>query len=265
MALAVALGCQAGPTPSPQLEPQREAQSASELEAESPDESAADSIWREQKLIRNADLNIEVSDVDAAAHAVETIVSRHDGLVADSQTSQYSSGRRFSSISLRIPASQFDATLAELRVLGRVEHEGVTTQDVTKAYFDLETRLAVKRDAAKRLREILTRRTGNLADVITAERELSRITEEIEQLEGEKRFYDHKIATSTIRVNLSEREGAVLSIIEPVTEALRDSARVLAGSLQAMIYVVTASAPWALVGGLCWILVRRARRRREPS
>ena len=50
----------------------------------------------------------------------------------------------------------------------RVPAENVGTQDVSKAYSDLETRLRVKRDTAHRLREILRTRTARLPDILEA-------------------------------------------------------------------------------------------------
>ena len=230
--------------------------------AAEPEAASAGSLWREQKLIRNASVEVEVDDVDGSTASVGEIASRHGGILADLQAFRRSSGQRYTSISVRVPAGAFDAALVELRGLGTVTHERVTTEDITKAYFDLETRLKVKRETAQRLREILANRTGNLADVIAAESELGRVTEEIEQLEGEKRFYDHRVATSTIQVSLTGPVSTTWSLTQPVAKALRDSGVVFATSVQGLIYAVTATIPWALAGGLIWLVVRRARRKR---
>jgi len=53
-----------------------------------------------------------------------------------------------------------------LKQVGKVERESVVTQDVTKAYADLETRLVVKRQTEERLRHLLTSRTGKLSEVL---------------------------------------------------------------------------------------------------
>ncbi|MBK8572318.1 MAG: DUF4349 domain-containing protein [Holophagaceae bacterium] len=81
--------------------------------------------------------------------------------------------------------------------------ESSNVQDVTKAYSDLETRLRVKREALNRIRELLRTKAGNLKEVLEAEKEISRITEEIEHAEGERRYFDHQISLSTIVVELT--------------------------------------------------------------
>ncbi len=77
-----------------------------------------------------------------------------------------------------------------------------TSQDVTEEYFDLQARIAnlnVTRDA---LRELL-KREGELEDILKVQQEITRISEEIEVLEGRKRYLEQTSATSLINVSLS--------------------------------------------------------------
>ena len=71
------------------------------------------------------------------------------------------------------------------------------------------------------------------------ERELGRLTGEIEQLQGEKRYYDHRIATSTIWITLDEGPGALSSVFAPVGEALSRSFSVFGASVGALLYFTT--------------------------
>lgn len=64
--------------------------------------------------------------------------------------------------------------LQALRSLGDVKQDGVSTQDVTKDYADLDTRVAVKEQTVAPLRGLLDSRSANLSDVLDVERELSR-------------------------------------------------------------------------------------------
>jgi len=218
-----------------------------------------------RKLIRTGQLGIEVRDYAGAVKRAEALAERLGGYVADSQTTRGALDRRYGTLTVRVPADQFKATLAELRELGKVLSENITTQDVTKAYTDIETRLRVKHETAARLRDILRDRTARLSDVLEVERELTRVTEESEALEGERRFYDQQIALSSIAVNLSEPDAIVsASAFEPIRAALHNSLQVLSVSIAAMIAVVVFLAPWTLLGWLTWRLIRwlRARRRK---
>jgi hypothetical protein len=215
-----------------------------------------------RKLIRNGQLSLEIRDYAQAAEQVARIAESHGGYVADSQTTRADSGKRRGQVMLRVPAAQFGRAVDALKALGRVDSENVTSQDVTKAFADLETRLRVKRETEARLREILRTRTARLSDILEAEGQLARLIEEIEQMEGERRFYDQQVALSTITLQLYEPLAVVRpGLIEPIRRALRRSLELLAASAAALILLLVVVTPWAIVALCVWQVVRVVRRR----
>ena len=216
-----------------------------------------------RKLIRTAQLALEVPSYDKAAEAAAKTAEEAGGYVAESRAARVDAGRRGGSVTLRVPAERFATVVAALKQLGTVTSESVSTQDVTKAYTDLETRLRVKRDAAARVQAILNTRTARLTEVLEAERELARLTEEIEQMEGERRFYDQQIALSTITIEVHEPAPLLGSgPLQPIRQALHESLQVLVASVAALIYAVVFLAPWLVIAALVWRIVRRVRRGR---
>lgn len=217
------------------------------------------------KLIRTGQVSLEVKSAAEAAQAVERLAAELGGYVAETRVVRQNGDRQASSLTLRVPAERFAAAVAALKSLGKVLNESTSTQDVTKAYTDLETRLRVKREAAARVQEILKTRTARLSDVLEAERELARLTEEIEQMEGERRFYDQQIALSTITVAVQEPAPVLASSrLAPIFEALRQAVDILAGSVAVLIFAVVALVPWLLAVVVLWRVIRWARRRRAP-
>jgi hypothetical protein len=234
--------------------------------AQGPGGSGLASAFAALKLIRTAQVSVEVAEYDRAAAEVARVAEAFGGYVAESQLSAGRQEHRSGSVTIRVPADRFAAALSALKGVGKVRGESVSTQDVTKAYTDLETRLRVKRDTAGRLRELLRTRTADLPDVLNAERELARVTEEIEQMEGERRFYDQQVAFSTITLALAEPQAVVeAGVFAPIGHALRDSMQVLAQSLAALVYVVVALAPWLALAYAAWRTVRAVRARRRPA
>ncbi|MCM2256300.1 MAG: DUF4349 domain-containing protein [Vicinamibacteria bacterium] len=216
-----------------------------------------------RKLIRTGQIDLEVAAFPAAAEKASAIAGSQGGYVADSKQSRADSGVQRGSLVLRVPAERFADALAALRALGTVRSENVSAQDVTKAYADLETRLRVKRETLERLRDILRKQTGKLQDVLEVEREIARVTEEIEAAEGERRYYDQQIALSTIHVELGEPAPLMTGgAFDVIGEALRESVRVLAGSLAAMVFLAAAGLPWLL---LVYVLFRLYRWRRPKK
>jgi hypothetical protein len=213
-----------------------------------------------RKLIRNGEMSIEVRDFDATARKVAEIAQLFGGYVADSQASG-DGGRRSGTMTIRVHAGLFDEAVKALRVLGKVQTEHVGTQDITKAYTDLEARLRVKTDAAERIRDILKTKSAKLADVLEAEKQLSALIEQIEVMKGERRFYDQQVALSTIAADLHEPEAVTrASAFAPLRAALRDSLSTLSESLAGFVTGTLYVLPWA---ALLFLLVSLWRRRRR--
>ena len=224
------------------------------------------SVFASLKLIRNASITVEVEKYDRAAEEIVRVAESVGGYLAVAQVSQGPEEHRSGTLTIRVPSARFGAALAALKGLGKVKAENVSTQDVTKEYTDLETRLKVKRDTADRLRELLRTRTANLPDVLNAERELARVTEEIEQREGERRFYDQQVAFSSITLTVAEPQALVEpGVFAPLGHALRDSVQVLAQSLAALLYVTVALSPWLALLYAVWRAIKAVRARRKVA
>lgn len=216
----------------------------------------ASAFWSAQRLIRTADVRILVRDVSVALTLADSIARANEGLLADSRTSQDAQGKKTADVVLRIPTQHFAAVLQALRGLGSVNNEAVSTQDVTKDYADLETRLAVKEQTVTRLRALLQNSSAKLTDVLEVEDALSRAITDLEQMKGERRFYDQQIALSTVKVVFFERAPSqVAQLGGPVSDALHNSLTVLGSSVGTVIYLVVAIAPWALLAlGVVWAI-----------
>jgi glycine cleavage system regulatory protein len=96
--------------------------------------------------------------------------------------------------------------LARLKDFGTVRSQNVDSEDVTKAYVDLETRLKSKEILAERLRKLLSEGKGNVKELMEVEVQLGATNEAIEQIKGEIKYYDNLVGLSTITLQLSEKD-----------------------------------------------------------
>lgn len=274
--MAAVVGCKAGSdgdgSAKRSMEPQpaeyREQVALGYAQAEpspaAPAPEARPDYWAQQKLIRTVQLNLEVGRVEEAIGRIEELVDARGGMLTDSNRSRGDESWESAHLTLRVPSNELDGLLGELREVGEVRHEGISTEDVTKAYFDLETRLSVKRQTEERLRALLATPGAKLEDLVAVERELDRVVTEIEQMLGEKRYYDERIAVSTVHVSLEEggafvRPGA----FAPVVEALRESVHVLGRSVAGLISFAILALPWVVVAFVVWRGLRWVRRRKK--
>lgn len=148
-------------------------------------------------VIYSAELRLVVVSALDAADGVLAIAKEAGGWLQASDAS---------SITVRVPAETFERVLARMAKLGEVVAREVRAADVTEERLDLDIRLENLTKARARLLEHLAK-SDKMEDTLRIEAELTRVTGEIERIEGRKRFLDSQIAMSTIRVELNSRSG----------------------------------------------------------
>ena len=168
------------------------------------------------KLIRSGEISIELKSYEEGARAADAIARSLDGYVAASHPRASPASPRAARCRSAFRRTGSTRRFAGSRRSGASKTQQIDTVDISKEYFDLETRLRVERDAEARLRDVLRNRTAKLSDIVEAEAELTRIVGEIEQTEGERLYDDRRIAFSTIALSLAEPGVAPM----PVARAL---------------------------------------------
>jgi hypothetical protein len=146
-------------------------------------------------VIYRADLGLFVFDVEGTLKKAVAICDKYKGWIQQS-TSE--------SVTLRIPAESFEGVMAELDPLGDLNFRNVVGTDVTEQFYDTQIRL--KNAEILRVRYIdLLKQARTVEDSLAIERELARVTEEIELLKGRLRFLKDQIAFSTITLHLQRK------------------------------------------------------------
>ena len=177
-------------------------------------------------LIRNGQASIEVARVDDAVTRLRQTAVQFGGFVANTSIVGGKDEHRSAQLEIRIPSDRFDAAIAALGALGKVESVSATVQDVGDEYVDLGARVANARHMEARLVEMLARRTGRLSEALTVEQELRRVREEIERYDARLKWLERKTSLSALQVTLHEP----LSVLDqrgpsPITEAFAEAWR----------------------------------------
>ena len=113
------------------------------------------------------------------------------------------------SVTLRVPAKEFETLVEALGDLGDVTYRNVMGTDVTEEYMDLGIRLRNARVLRDRLAELLGQ-ARTVEDSLAVERELARVNEIIERLEGRMRYLKDRAQFSIIVLNCQAKT------VEPV-------------------------------------------------
>jgi hypothetical protein len=214
-------------------------------------------------IIRTGQAGIEVDSLGTALSSLRTIAGRAGGFLGAANVQTGRDQMRQATVEIKVPAARFDELAEGLRPLGRLEYLTVSAEDVSEEFVDLTARTANARRLEERLIDLLATRTGKLQDVLTVERELARVREEIERMEGRLRFLQARARLSTLSVTLHEPPPlvAVRPGLNPLGEAARQAWRnfvgVLAGAIASLGYVV----PVLVLGWGAAVLIRRGARR----
>src|SRR5262249_1227279 len=171
-------------------------------------------------IIRSGEIEFEIESFDSAVAAVTKLVNDiKGGFVATVNSEKLPNGKVRGSVVVRVPPEHLDRLLLDLRKElgkgGELKNLRVGSQDITKQYTDLESRLRAARTMEERLLQIIKTGKGEIKDLLQAEKELGVWRTKIEEIEGELRYYSNLVSLSTLTITLFEKEiRAPFAIVE---------------------------------------------------
>jgi Domain of unknown function (DUF4349) len=246
---------------------------AQEVSLRDADMAAATAAAADRKIIRNADITMEVASTSKAQHRVTSIAESHGGFVVTSEAKQRESSdpaQRTLDIKLvvRLPASHFGAALDEIKKLAsNVPEEKATGQDVTEEFIDLEARIKTQKALEVQFLEIM-KQARKVEDALEVQRQIAEVRTEIEKLEGRKRFLENRSSLSTITVNIQAPKPLIVSttgfgrtLRDAVSESLETISNMVVFVVRFVIVMIPVFVFVILPSGLFLrYLLRRAKR-----
>jgi hypothetical protein len=187
--------------PSPLMPP---AQAPSKLTPEAAFRATTEINYR--KIIRNAEITIEIDSPAEGRRKIEAIAESHGGFVVASEVTDHGDDeagvQTVITVIVRVPAQNFFAVVEDIRKVGKkLRREKISGQDVTEEYVDLEARLKAKKALEAQYLEILKRAKG-VTDALEVQKAMAEVRGEIEQMEGRRRFLENQVDLSSVTVTL---------------------------------------------------------------
>ena len=232
-------------------------------------------------VITNAAMDVRVDDLSAAVASIRSLTQQVGGSISQLTISDNSespvpaasggssSGARLTgpanaSLTLRIPAKSLPDVQSKIAGLGKLVSQNSNESDVTQQHIDMVARLANLRAEEARLRALLNR-AGSVSDLLSVERELSRVRGDIESMQAQLAYLEGQAAMATLTVSL-DQPGPILrpsaggwGLLGAVTTGVRGAALLV----RELITAIIALSPLLVIGALIWwLLARRARKRR---
>ena len=211
----------------------------------------ASTVAVEHKIIRNANLVIEIDSPSQALSRVTEAAESQGGFVVTSESKQnaghpQSQPGEVVKVVIRVPSARFATALAGVRSIGgRVLQEDITGQDVTEEFLDVEARIRTKKALEAQFLEIM-KQAKKVSEALEVQSELADVRTEIERLEGRRRFLENQASMSTITVTMQVPAPLVAantlgfsgSLRSVVGEGLDITASIILGLIRLVVILI---------------------------
>ena len=154
----------------------------------------------ERKIIKTAEVNMQVENLDSAKANIDGIIKQFNAYVSADNRSN-NNYRLSLDMVIRVQQDQMDELLKNILAQASfIYTNNINAQDVTEEFVDLNIRLKNKRAVEEQYRKIL-QKANKVEDILKVENELRMIREEIEAKEGRLKFLNSQVNMSTIHLS----------------------------------------------------------------
>jgi hypothetical protein len=161
-------------------------------------------MWGSAWISKSASLQMHASNFDQSVEALHRIVATHHGYLEDLRTESRSGNGRVLSASVSVPSADFDATLADLRMLGRIEAISEEGEDSAVKLAAAKRHLMAAQTNLSRLQKLQRERKGELRDAVALEKDIAQANEAEAEAERQHEGLVSTVAQAHIRVALIE-------------------------------------------------------------
>ncbi|WP_431216649.1 YfbK domain-containing protein [Puia sp. P3] len=216
----------------------------------------------DKKIIKTADLNLEVKNFRDFAGRLRQTVQRVGGYMAQEQQTQSPSVIE-NTVTIRVPVGKFDDLLSQLPSdSDKLVDRKISSEDVTGEVVDTRSRLDTKRAARERYLALL-KQAKTMADVLAIQDVIDNIQEEMDAAAGRIAYLGHSAAFSVVNLKFyqvlgdSGKEDANPSLWHKIRESISQGWDGLGSALVGLLSIW----PLLLLGGLVWMGVRKQTKR----
>lgn len=220
----------------------------------------------EPMIAHTAELAVATKEFAKSRSSMEEILDHHRGYVARLRMVGKPTASTLSA-TLRIPSSEYSATLVELKTLGQVEREEEAADEVTQQRADLEARLTNAQSTLRHLQELLKQQSYPDHNVLELQRQVANANADISRLEQDRIASEHRVVFANVLFAMREE-------ITPPTETLAAQFRnaSLAGLSEAvaslsglLLFIVSRGPAFLLWLVILYLPARMAWRRWGPA
>ena len=236
-------------------------------------------LGADRKIIKTVHESVQTDAYDSFVSSLAEAVASVGGYVSTKEEqgdSYYNSQTlRYSYYTIRIPAERLDEFTKSIDGLAVVTSYNESMLDVTEAYVDVESRIAVYESERIALLEMLEK-SENVDTLLEIRTKLLAVESDLASLKAQKASYDSRVAHSTVYLRLYEVRRAVSEnpgffeeigakfsdSLYGIGEGVRDLAVWFIGNI---LYILLLSAVGVGIFFLVRFIYKKRRERREEK
>ncbi|MBS4204131.1 DUF4349 domain-containing protein [Lederbergia citrea] len=203
--------------------------------AEDSVEEKSGEINTNRMIIHQANLQVNVKNLEKAQLKIEKKVNEYGGYIVESNVYRENDETVSGRIMVRVPEKYFQKFLtdAEEEAINVLERN-VTGQDVTEEYVDLESRVKSKRAVEARLLEFMNN-ANKTGDLLKISSDLAQVQEEIEVIVGKMKYLENQTSYSTIDIYMIEKSVRIPGIDNENLDTWEKTKKQLASSINFLL------------------------------
>ncbi len=244
---------------------------------EAADRTATDpAVDYDKKIIKNARVEMEAKDSD---QLYKELVNYGKSLGGYEFSHNIAVHENYSVINAvyKIPPDKLDQWLQYAGEKGTIINSNMSSEDITDAYYDAETRLESKEKSLNQYRALLLK-ADTIEDITYIQGIIDRITEDIEAHKGKLEMWNAQVDMATVEILIRGEEDPVkikkeihwnsLGVEDVgylINRGLATMLNAIISVLQWILVAVVVTSPIWLIAGVAFLLWRakRGKRRRR--
>jgi len=217
----------------------------------------------EQKIIKTANIQVEVSNVTQSSDKIKKIVTTHEGIVQSVSITTGHKNNYTGIIIVRIPSLNFDHVLDDFNSLGKILSSSVKSDDVTEEYVDLNAQKNSLINQLAQYNRLLTK-TENVSEILEVQKEIDRVQMQLDRITGKMRYMDNQISLSTITVSLTEPEQVETPGGMSIPQVMNEGIEGFFNTIIWLFILIFTILPLVLVGGVVYLIYKKWKKSQLP-
>lgn len=210
----------------------------------------------DRKIIKNGNIALTVLELQSRINEITAMSEQLGGYVESSYVEDIvepgaitmpetekakEKTTKVGNITIKVPADKFDDTFQSIIAMGTIVSQSTNSNDITKQYMDMESRLSNLKIQEKTYQDMLSK-AKSVDEILRVETEINRIRTDIDIMIGDLKRWDEQVEYSTIYINLTEKKEAELEKV--------DTSSVWNRAKQGLINTIN-----SMKNGIAWLFV----------